>query len=100
MNKENEKLNAALGVVSDSVLHGWTIEAKIKYVRGILTPFYYSVNEGNKKGSLHCKSGTGIEDEETWKYLTSAIKSRFNGEAIEFYHNTNHNHTDFTIFFS
>lgn len=44
MNTQQQKLDAALNVVSDSVLHGWTIESKIKYVTQIL-PDHYEVKE-------------------------------------------------------
>jgi ascorbate-specific PTS system EIIC-type component UlaA len=55
MTTEKQKLDAALDVVADSVLHGWTIESKIKYVTQIL-PDHYEVKESKQKGNVHCKS--------------------------------------------
>jgi hypothetical protein len=99
---EQEKLNAALNVVADSVLHGWTIESKIKYIKNIL-PDSYEVKESKQPGNVHCKSATGFiiedEDDEQWSYFMSCLRSRFEGEFLEVNHNTCHNHVDFTIYF-
>jgi hypothetical protein len=94
---QKEKLAAALSVVSNSILNGWTTEAKVDYVRQIL-PSSYEVKESKQAGSVHCKSATGIEDDEQWSYFMSALKERFT-DFSEVFHNTCHNHVDFTVYF-
>jgi hypothetical protein len=100
MNTQQQKLDAALNVVADSVIHGWTIESKIKYVTQIL-PDHYEVKESKQKGNVHCKSSTGIDenDEERWGYFMDSLRTRFKGEFLEVFHNTCTNHVDFTIYF-
>lgn len=98
MNIEQQKLDAALNVVADSVLHGWTIDAKINYVTQIL-PEHYEVKESKQKGNVHCKSSKGIEDDEQWEYFMSALRQRFKDDFSEVFHNTCYNHVDFIIYF-
>jgi hypothetical protein len=93
-----EKLQAAERVVADSLLHGWTIQAKIDYIRTWL-PHHYEVKESTHKGSVHCKSRDGITDEEIWDYFIAAIKQRFGDLFLEIDHNTCYNHVDFTVYF-
>lgn len=97
MSTEQQKLEAAMDIVSNSLLHGWTTEAKISYIKQIL-PDHYIVKESKEKGSVHCKSSVGIEDEEQWGYFISALEQRFKNKLYEVFHNTNHNHADFTVY--
>jgi hypothetical protein len=97
MSTQQQKLDAALDVVADSVLHGWTIESKIKYVAQIL-PDHYEVKESKQKGNVHCKSSIGIDDDEQWGYFISALNNRFGDNFSEVFHNTCTNHVDFTIY--
>jgi len=99
MNTNKEKLNAAITVVSNSVLHGWNIEAKIKYIKTWL-PDHYEVKETERIDSVSCVSRIGIEDEEKWEYFLSALKQRFGKLFLEIDHNTCYNHVDFIIYFS
>jgi hypothetical protein len=98
MSIEKQKLNSALDVVSNSLLHGWTIEAKIEYIKHIL-PEHFEVKESKQKGNIHCKSSIGIKDDEQWSYFMSALKHRFQSDFLEVYHNICHNHVDFTVYF-
>lgn len=100
MTTEQQKLKAAKAVVADSVLHGWTIDAKIKYITQIL-PDSYEVKESKQPGNVHCKSSTGIDenDEERWGYFMDSLRTRFKDEFLEVNHNTCHNHADFTVYF-
>jgi hypothetical protein len=93
----NDKLKAALDVVADSILHGWTIEAKIDYISAVL-PESYEVKESKQKGNVHCKSRIGIDDEDRWDDFMSALKQRFT-DFSEVYHNTCSDHVDFTVYF-
>ena len=95
---EKQKLDAAKEVVANSLLHGWTLEAKLDYVRQVL-PDHYEVKESKQQGNVHCKSVLGIDDSEQWSYFMSALKQRFTDFA-EVFHNTNYHHKDFTIYFS
>ncbi len=94
MTQEQIKLNAAMGVVGDSLLHGWTPNAYVEYVKAIL-PDDYSV-EWNGKG-VSCVSKIGLDDED-WEYLSQAIKQRIGDKFQEIYHNTNFDHKDFIIY--
>jgi hypothetical protein len=86
----------------------------IEYVRSIL-PDHYTVQESEKRGSIHCKSEKGIrkspylnqstgkmvtdaEDEEHWGYIVEAIKKHFGDRFQEIDHNTCFCHVDFTIY--
>lgn len=97
MTTEQRKLEAAKSVVANSILHGWTMDAKIDYIRQLL-PDHYEVKENKQKGNVHCKSLVGIDDDERWDYFMSALKNRFK-DFSEVYHNTCYNHVDFTIYF-
>jgi hypothetical protein len=97
MNTEKQKLEAAKSVVANSILHGWTIEAKINYIRQIL-PNHYLIKESKQKGNVVCLSGTGINDEEQWGYFMSALKQRFS-DFSEVYHHICYEHTHFTVYF-
>lgn len=78
------------------------ISDDIAYIKSIL-PSTYKVNESKKKGSVHCKSETGIrkgvdeEDNEHWGYIVAAIKNHFGGRFQEIFHNTCFCHVDFTV---
>ena len=75
----------------------------LQFVRSIL-PDHYTVQEGKKKGSIHCKSEIGIrhkidaEDDEHWHYVFSAIKQKFGKRFQEVFHNVSFCHTDFIIY--
>lgn len=69
----------------------------IKFVKGLLRN--YEVNEGDKRGSIHCVSSVGIDDEERWQWTFKAIKQRFDNRFQEVYHNVCYNHKDFIIYF-
>jgi hypothetical protein len=97
MTTQQQKLDAALSVVADSILHGWTVNAKVDYIRQIL-PDHYGVKESKQKGNVHCTSLVGITDNEDWFYFLAAIRQRFS-DFLEVDHNTCHNHVDFTIYF-
>lgn len=97
MTTNKQKLEAAKSVVADSVLHGWTIDAKINYIKAVL-PNHYEVKESKRKGSVHCKSSIGLEYGEQWVYFMEGLKQRF-PDFLEVYHNTCHNHIDFTVYF-
>lgn len=99
MTSNKEKLYAAIAVVSESVLHGWNIEAKIKYIKTWL-PDHYEIKEIEMLGSVRCVSRIGIEDEEKWEYFLSALKQRFGKMFLEIDHSTCYNHVDFIIYFS
>jgi hypothetical protein len=94
---DQQKLEAATKSISNSILHGWTIDAKVSYIRQLL-PDHYEVKESKEKGNVHCKSSIGIDDDEQWSYLMQAIKQRFD-DFVELFHNTCYNHTDFTLYF-
>lgn len=77
-----------------------TIDNDISFVRAIL-PDHYEVKESKKRGSIHCKSETGIPDtpkETHWNTVFGAIKSHFGDRFQEVFHNTCTNHVDFTIY--
>jgi hypothetical protein len=97
MTTEQQKIEAAKSVVANSILHGWTIEAKIDYVRQIL-PNHYLVKESKQKGNVVCLSATGINDNERWNYILSALKQRF-PDFSEVYHHICYEHTHFTVYF-
>lgn len=97
MNTEKKKLDTAMNVVANSIMHGWTADAKISYVTQIL-PNHYIVTESIKKGDINCKSKIGIDDDEQWEYFIKAIKHRFK-DFSEIFHNVCTNHIDFTIHF-
>jgi len=97
MTTEQQKLEAAKSVVANSILHGWTTEAKIDYIRQVL-PDHYEVKESKQKGNIHCKSSVGIDDDEQWSYFMQALKQRF-ADFSEVFHNTCYNHVDFTVYF-
>lgn len=86
----------------------------IAFVQKLL-PSSYMVNESTKRGSIHCKSKTGLrlspyfnqstgkkvddaEDEEMWEYVFKAIKQHFGERFQEVFHNTCAWHCDFTIY--
>jgi hypothetical protein len=97
MATQQEKLEAAKRVVSNSILHGWTIKARIDYIRQIL-PDHYEVKESKQKGNVHCKSSIGIKDDEDWGYIMHSLRQRFD-DFSEVFHNTCYNHVDFTVYF-
>lgn len=80
-----------------------TINDKISFIKSIL-PDHYVVQESKVKGSIHCKSKTGIvhkidkDDDEHWDYIVKAIRSKFGKSFLEIDHNTNFCHVDFTIY--
>lgn len=94
---KEQKIEAAKSVVASSILHGWDINAKIDYIRQILPP-HYEVKESKQKGNVHCKSSVGIDDDEKWSYFIQGLNQRFT-DFSEVYHNTCHNHVDFTVYF-
>jgi hypothetical protein len=86
----------------------------IEFMKNIL-PWHYTVVESNKRGSIHCKSKTGIrlppyqnasngitvddaEDDEMWGYILKAIKQQFGDRFQEVFHNTCFCHVDFTVY--
>lgn len=90
------------------------IARDVKFVISIL-PFHYTVEESDKRGSIHCVSPQGIrkspylnqstgatvtdaEDEEHWGYIFGAIKQHFGERFQEVFHNVCLCHTDFTIY--
>lgn len=97
---EQEKLEAALSVVNDSVIWGKSDIAETKRI----LPRSYEVEEGKHPNSIHCKSKTGIkqgkdsEDDEHWSYIMKAFKRYFSERFLEVSHNVNFCHTDFTIY--
>jgi hypothetical protein len=110
-NDEAIKLQAAMSVVSDSILHGWTDIAAVKRI----LPIHYEVKESKAANAIHCKSSIGIrmqpylnsstgnmitdaEDEEHWGYIMQAFRKHFGNRLKEVFHNTCFCHVDFTIF--
>lgn len=91
---EDKKLKAAIDVVSDSLLHGWTPNAYAEYVKAIL-PDDYEVKWDGK--GVRCISKVGL-DNESFGYLLKAIKQRVGDKFQEVYHNTCTSHKDFIIY--
>jgi hypothetical protein len=98
---KQEYLNDAdnlASIIVHAMANGWTTDLKVAYVKQVL-PQHYEVKESKQKGNVHCKSSIGITDEEQWDYFMSALKGRFDNIFLEVYHNTCHNHIDFTVYF-
>lgn len=72
------------------------IEKDIRFI-GTLLPQHYEVNEDSRKGSFRCKSTIGIS-EQSWERFTEKCRTFFGKRLMEFYHTTNSQHKDFTVY--
>ena len=86
-----------------------------EFIKSIL-PDHYTLNPriynsdlipDKKYVGVLCKSNIGIkrtdineEDEEHWGYILKALRVHFNDRLLEIYHNTNHCHVNFIIYYN
>jgi hypothetical protein len=78
-----------------------TVHEKIDFVKQHLPKSYgvAELVESKTNRNISCKSNTGIAEEELWGEFMLTIQQAF-PDFAEVYHNVNHNHTDFIIYFS
>ena len=105
MNKETEKLLAAMDVSDSGILTGKQKFSDIQRVNAIL-PKHYEVKKSKSPNAIHCVSKIGIrkdidnEDDEHWSYIFKAFKNHFGTRFKEVNHNVSFCHMDFTIYLS
>ena len=64
----------------------------------IMPNYFVTSQDKDGKEIWRCRSNTGIEDEEKWRYLVKAFQQRWPGRYLEINHTTCTNHVDFDIY--